>query len=517
MYDATWILRCYAGRRLGQLQRMDPEAAQQRVLRSLIRRARGTRFGRDHGFDAIRSLADYRERVPVRSYEAFWDTYWKDAFPRLVDCTWRGTIPYFALSSGTTRGTTKFIPVSRAINRANTRAVADLLVHHVAHRPASRILSGRCFMLGGSTGLARHARGVHSGDLSGIAAAVRPFWAGLRYFPPRDLERIADWEVKVERLARRSLREDIRAVGGTPSWLLIYFDRLLEIAGAADGRIAAVYPDLELLVHGGVAWAPYRERFAALLDGTRAETREVYPASEGFFGVADAAAGGGLRLLLDNEIFYEFVPVGEAGAGAPDCRWIGDAETGVNYALVVSTAAGLWRYAVGDTVTLVGRDPPRVVVTGRTSYTLSAFGEHVIGAELEQAVAEAARAIGTTVNDFAAGSLFSERSGERGGHLFVVEFADTELESARVARFAAEVDAVLMRVNEDYAAHRAEGWGLNPPRIAVLPPGGFAAWMRDRGKLGGQHKVPRVINDAELFAALRGRAREVPPGPSAVP
>ena len=170
-------------------------------------------------------------------------------------------------------------------------------------------------MLGGSTGLARHARGVYSGDLSGVAAAVRPFWAGLRYFPPRDLERIADWEVKVERLARRSLREDIRAVGGTPSWLLIYFDRLLEIAGAADGRIAAVYPDLELLVHGGVAWAPYRERFAALLDGTRAETREVYPASEGFFGVADAAAGGGLRLLLDNEIFYEFVPVGEAGAG----------------------------------------------------------------------------------------------------------------------------------------------------------------------------------------------------------
>ena len=512
MYDATWILRAYANRRLGQLKRMNPAAVQQRVLLSLVQRARGTRFGRDHDFGAIRSLTDYRQRVPIRTYEAFWDTYWNDSFPRLADCTWSGTIPYFALSSGTTRGTTKFIPVSRAINRANTRAVADLLAHHVANRPGSRILAGRCFMLGGSTGLTRQARGVYSGDLSGIASAVRPIWAGVRYFPPRHLERIADWETKVEQFARRSLREDIRAVGGTPSWLLIYFDRLLEIAGVADGRIAPVYPDLELLVHGGVAWAPYRDRFAALLDGTKAETREVYPASEGFFGVADAADGDGLRLLLDNEIFYEFIPANEVGAGVPDCRWIGDAEIGENYALVVSTAAGLWRYVVGDTVALVGRDPPRVVVTGRTSYTLSAFGEHVIGAELEQAVAEAAGTIGTSVTDFAVGSLFSERSGERGGHLFVVEFADAEVEWARARNFAATIDSVLMRLNEDYAAHRADGWGLNPPRIAVLPPGGFAAWMRDRGKLGGQHKVPRVINDAELLGTLRKLAREVPRG-----
>lgn len=508
MYDATWVLRAYANRRLRQLGRMNPEEAQQRVLLSLVRRARGTRFADQHEFEAIQSLADFRERVPVRSYEAFWDTYWRDPFPRLENCTWRGTIPYFALSSGTTRGSTKFIPVSREINRANTRAVSDLLVHHVANRPDSRVLAGRCFMLGGSTGLTRHARGVYSGDLSGIAAAVRPAWAGLRYFPPRRLEGIADWEVKVERLARRSLQEDIRAIGGTPSWLLIYFDRLLEIAGATDGRVADVYPDLEFLVHGGVAWAPYRDRFQALLEGSRAETREVYPASEGFFGVADGDDGAGLRLLLDNEIFYEFVPVSELDAGGQECRWIGDVETGVNYALVVSTAAGLWRYLVGDTVTFVSRDPPRVLVTGRTSYTLSAFGEHVIGAELETAVSESAKAIGATVNDFAVGSLFSERSGDRGGHLYIVEFADSDVGAAQIERFAASVDSVLLRLNEDYAAHRADGWGLEPPRVAVLAPGGFAAWMKDRGKLGGQNKVPRVINDPELFATLRKLAHE---------
>lgn len=502
MYDATWILRTYAKRRLRQLAHMDSSRVQLHLLMSLVARARRTQFARDHDFGAIRSLKDYRERVPIRSYEAFWDTYWGRSFPRLVNCSWRGKIPYFAQSSGTTRGTTKFIPVSREINRANTRAVADLLVHHAANRPHSRILAGRCFMLGGSTGLTPQAPGVYSGDLSGIAAAARPPWVGRRYFPPRRLEGIADWELKIECLARRSLREDIRAVGGTPSWLLIFLDRLLEIAGVSDVRIAAVYPDLELLVHGGVAWPPYRDRFAALLEGTDAETREVYAASEGFFGVADGADGAGLRLQLDNEIFYEFVPVGELGADYPDCRWIGDVEPGVNYALVVSTAAGLWRYAVGDTVTVVSRNPPRVLVTGRTAYTLSAFGEHVIGAELEQAVAEAAKAVGTTVSDFAVGSLFSERSAERGGHLYFVEFPASDVTREQVERFTSMLDSVLMRLNEDYAAHRADGWGLNLPQVAVLPPGGFAMWMKGRDKLGGQNKVPRVINDPKLLDTL---------------
>ena len=231
--------------------------------------------------------------------------------------------------------------------------------------------------------------------------------------------------MKIDRFAERSLGEPISAVVGTPSWLLIYFERLAEIAGARRGgrasRIADIYPGLEMLSHGGVAWAPYRDRFAALLEGSRAETREVYPASEGFFAIADRGDGEGLRLNLDNGIFYEFIPLDRLGSAQPDCRWIGDVEPGVNYALAVTTCAGLWRYLVGDTVTVVERDPPRVLVTGRTSYMLSAFGEHVIGAEVERAVAEAARAIGATVSDFAAGSLFPEETGARGGHLYIVE------------------------------------------------------------------------------------------------
>ena len=510
MHDATWLLRLHARQRLRRLAHMDPKQAQLRTLSSLIRKGRRTQFGRDHGFSADWSLDDFRSRVPLRDYDAFWESYWREPFPRLTDCTWPGPVPWFAVSSGTTTGTTKYIPVSREMRRSNVRAGAELMVHHVANRPDSRLLAGRVFMLGGSTGLVRQAPGVSSGDLSGIAAAEMPGWARLRYFPPRDLEAIADWEEKIGRFAARSLDEEISAIAGTPSWLLIFFERLAETAGSGSGRIADIWPRLEMLSHGGVAWAPYRDRFAALLEGSGAETREVYPASEGFFAVADRGDGEGLRLLLDTGIFYEFIPLDELDSAAPDCRWIGDAEPGVNYALAVTTCAGLWRYLVGDTVVLVGRDPPRVLVTGRTSYMLSAFGEHVIGAEVERAVAEAASAVGATVSDFAAGSLFPEEAGQRGGHLYIVEFGaepgGSGPDAGRQARFAETLDAALCRLNDDYDAHRAGGYGLDAARVRLMPPGGFAAWMKSRGKLGGQNKVPRIVNDRALFATLQAFA-----------
>ena len=506
MFDATWALRAHARRRLARLARLDAQQTQLSVLRRLVRRARRTRFGRDHGFDRIADLDDFRARVPPRDYDAFWDACWRDAFPRLVDCSWPGLVPWIAVSSGTSRGATKFIPLTREMARANARAGIDLLVHHIANRPRSRLLAGRVFMLGGSTGLVQRSPGVRSGDLSGIAASRVPFWARPRYFPPRALEEIADWEIKIDRFARRSRPEDIRAIAGTPSWMLIFFDRLAEISDAGSGRVAEVWPDLEMLVHGGVAWAPYRDRFAALLEGGHAETREVYPASEGFFAIADRGDGDGLRLLIDNGIFYEFVPVSEIGGANPPARWVGDIETGVEYALVVTTCAGLWRYVVGDTVTVVERAPPRLLVTGRIGLTLSAFGEHVIGAELERAVAEAARAVNATVTDFAVGSLFSDRPGARGGHLYVVEFGEAGVDARRLTRFAEHLDAVLCRLNEDYDAHRAGGFGLDAPRVTALAPGGFAEWMKNRGKLGGQNKVPRVITDRALFDGLRAFA-----------
>ena len=507
MHDATWLLRAHARRRLRRLEAGDARRLQTGVLRSLVRRAAATRFARDHDLAGVRTLDDYRARVPVRSHDAFWDDYWSRDFPRLVNCTWPGLVPWFAETSGTTRGVTRFIPFTREMNRSNRRAAGDLLVWHVANRPRSRILAGRVFVLGGSTGLQRRAPGVTSGDLSGITASVMPRWARLRSFPPRRLEAISDWNVKIDRFARDSLDQPIHAACGVPSWLLIYFDHLLEMARTGDGRIASVYPGFELLVHGGVSWAPYRERFAALLEGSHAETREVYAASEGFFAMADRGADAGMRLQLDNAMFFEFAPVDGEQVGTDACRWIGDVEQGVNYALVVSTAAGLWRYLVGDTVTFTTLDPPRILFTGRTAHMLSAFGEHVIVAELEQAVSGAARAIGATVSDFAVGSLFSSRPGERGGHLHVVEFSAPLVDERLLESFAASLDDILQSVNADYAAHRAGDWGMDPPRIEIMPPGGFAAWMAAQGKLGGQHKVPRVIADQTRLDALRTFAR----------
>jgi hypothetical protein len=503
MLDATPLLRLYGGARLARLTRQDAARAQERQLMRLVRRAQTTRFGRDHGFEAIRSVADFQHRVALRRYEDFWEAYFGDAFPVLTDLCWPGTIPYFAVTSGTSSGRTKHIPVSRAMLRSNNGAGIDLLVHHLANRPESRVLGGRNFMLGGSVELKELAPGVSSGDLTGIAQNEVPGWAPSFIFPPRELAEEADWERKMERIARASLQVDIRTIAGTPSWLLLFFDRLAAMGGRGR-RLAEYYPGLELLVHGGVSFAPYRPQFEAWLEGSHAELREVYPASEGFIAIADRGPGDGLRMVLDRGLFYEFVPVEELDRPAPARHWIADAEVGRDYAIVLSTCAGLWAYVLGDTVRLLERDPPRLMVTGRTSYFLSAFGEHLTGEEIELAVADAAAAIGAAATDFTVGALFPEGEETRGGHLFIVELAEAEMEPERLASFARALDGRLAEENEDYEAHRSEGFGMKGPAVLQVAPGTFAAWMRSRGKLGGQNKVPRVANDPDLFASLRG-------------
>lgn len=505
MLDATPLFRLYARWRLRQLKRLDPVATQEAQLQRLIARAAATRFGRDHGFAALRTAADYQRAVPLRGYEEFWTTYWRDAFPVLIDLTWPGQIPYFAATSGTTTGATKYIPVSRDMVKANQRAALDLLTHHVANRPDSRVLGGRNFMLGGSTELRQLAPGVEAGDLSGIAAKEVPWWARTRYFPPPELARIADWEEKTRHLTARSLEADIRTIGGTPSWLLLFFETVHKLKPQSSGRLVDYYPHLDLLVHGGVNFAPYRQRFEALLAGSQAEMREVYPASEGFIAVADRGSDEGLRLLLDNGLFFEFVPVDELQSAAPRRHWIATVELNVNYAVIVTSCAGLWSYSVGDTVKFIDLDPPRVLITGRTSYSLSAFGEHLIGEEIEHAVAAGAGAVGASVTDYTVSPVHPARPGDVGHHLYVVEFANPVTPEQRAA-FARTVDQKLLDLNLDYAAHRAGDFGMHPPAVRVVPPGTFAAWMKSRDKLGGQHKVPRIIQDPELLNSLLAAA-----------
>lgn len=506
MLDATPLLKLYARRRARRLAALEPGPVQEAQLRRLLSRAASTRFGRDHGFAAIRSPADFRAAVPLRKYESFWREYWGRDFPRLVDVSWPGLVPYFAVTSGTTGDVTKYIPVTEAMMTSNKKAALDLLVHHVANRPDTRLFGGLNFVLGGSTDLVERAPGVLSGDLSGIVIKRLPWWARPRSFPPLDLALLADWEKKVQLLAERSINLDIRSIGGTPSWLLILFDRLAALRGAKRLPLAAFWPNLELVVHGGVHFGPYKAQFDALLAGSHAETREAYAASEGYVASADRGPGEGLRLNLDTGLFYEFVPVEELDSPSPTRHWIGDAEEGVNYAIAVSSCAGVWAYLIGDTVRLVSRDPPRLLVTGRTAYSLSAFGEHLIGEEIEEAVSAAAAEIGAMVADYSVGAVFPAGPGELGGHLYVVEFAGATPPEHALGAFTAAIDRKLSAKNEDYAAHRSGGFGMKPPALLVMPQGGFAAWMKKRGRYGGQNKVPRIINDQALFADLRAHA-----------
>ena len=507
MPDLTPMLRLYALQRLGVLRHQNPARTQERQLQYLLRRAAGTRFGRDHGFDRIRTVRDFQDRVPVRTYEDFWRDYWSGAFPDLSGQTWPGRAPWLAVSSGTTSGTTKYLPVTPAMMQANKHAAIDVAVHHLANHPDSRPLRGKTFMLGGSTALVDQGQGILSGDLSGIAVSGQSAWMRAYTFPPPDIALMDNWEEKLSRLTHLALQQRISMITGTPGWMLILFERLHELTGGA-----APFPDLDLVIHGGVAWDLYRERFRPFLEQTRAETREVYAASEGFIAVADRGDGEGMRLILDNGLFFEFIPLSELGADRPVRHWVGNLEVGTDYAIVLSSNAGMFAYLIGDTVRLVDDAPPRLLITGRTSYMLSAFGEHLIGSELDAAINRAAAAAALTATEFCVGAVLPAGLRGVGHHLYVVETVEAP-NADQTTQFGTTVDQVLQQMNEDYRAHRINDTGMNPPEIRFVPDGNFQRWMASKGKSGGQHKVPRVLADPETFATMVGEIMALQSGP----
>jgi hypothetical protein len=473
----------YARRRTGALAAADPVRVQEQTLRRLVRKARFTRFGRDHGFAGIVGVESYQRAVPLRTYEDLWTVYLRDRYPVFEDLTWPGRVPYLALTSGTTQGATKYIPVSREMLASNAKAGRTMLAYHLADRPDSRLFHGKLFFLGGSSDLERSAPGVEQGDLSGIAAKevstpLRPY-----VFPPLEMALEPDWDKKLALLAERSFREPVTLLAGVPSWLLVLFQRLLDATGKAT--IAEVWPTLEVVIHGGVKFDPYREAFQKILGSARIRLQESYPCSEGFIAFGDPASGL-LRLCFDHGLFYEFVPCEELGSSNPTRDWLGNVRTGVNYAIAVSTCAGLWAHLIGDTVRFESLSPPLLTFTGRTKYSLSAFGEHLISEEVEGAVAAASESTGASVRDWHVGPVFGEALGH---HLYLIEFLRPP---GDLNAFRAALDRDLVSRNADYLAHRADGVGLPPPAVVVVRPGGLEAWMRARGKLGGQHKLPRM-------------------------
>jgi hypothetical protein len=487
-----------SNRRVKQLDQLDAAAAQERTLLKLVRKAEETRFGKEHKFATIRSVKEYQDLVPIRDYEAFWKGYWKDAYPTLDNITWPGKIPYYALSSGTTSGTTKYIPISREMLKSNQKAAFTTTAFFRHSNPDAKLLTGKFLFLGGSTNLRSQQDGSLAGDLSGIAAkeileALRPYT-----FPPLDIALLSDWEVKLERLAQQAIREPITAISGVPSWMLILFDRVKKISGKRS--LIEIWPQLKLIVHGGTKFDQYRELFRSECGSSAIQFCEVYPCSEGFIATEDPRHKL-LRIVPDHGLFYEFIPwecFDDHGKLKPNPvrHTLRNAEVGVRYAVLVTSCAGVWSYLLGDTISFEQINPPLIRFTGRTKNFLSAFGEHLIEEEVELAVAHAAKACGVNTVDHHVGPIFPTDPKKPGHHLYLIEFRGAPPEN--LTKFATLIDDELIRLNEDYAAHRVGDLTMLRPEVRPVPPGGFEGWMKSRGKFGGQNKVPRMDNNGTI-------------------
>jgi hypothetical protein len=489
---ADAVLLRYAHVRTRDLDAMDAGRVQHATLLKLVHHARKTRFGQDHDFSRISSVADYQARVGIHDYEWFWNRYWKDSYPNLDNVSWPGKIPYYALSSGTTSGTTKYIPVSREMVASNKKTAFTTLALFRHANPTARLFTGKFFFLGGSTDLRRQADGSLAGDLSGIAAKEVQEFLRPYTFPPLDLSLLTDWEEKMRRFTELGAHEPITAFSGVPSWMLVLFDRLKRYTGKKT--VAEIWPELRLIIHGGTKFDPYRELFRREIGSDAVKFCEVYPSSEGFIATEDPRYGL-LRVVPDHNIFFEFVPVEELGRDRPIRHTLADVELGVQYAVVLTSCAGVWSYIIGDTIAFERKDPPLIRFTGRTKYFLSAFGEHLISEEVEKAIAHAASECGVNVRDFHVGPVFSSDPTTPGHHLYLVEYAGP---TPDIARFTRALDADLERINEDYKAHRQDDLTMRSPEVKVVRTGGFEEWMKARGKSGGANKVPRMDNSGML-------------------
>jgi hypothetical protein len=493
----TWAVQ----RRLASIWhfRDHPHEAQQVVLRELLRTAQATEWGRRYGFADELTGREFAQRVPISAYEELYP-----ALERVLrgeaDVLWPGRVQWFAKSSGTTNARSKYIPVTReALHECHYRAGRDMVALSTLHYPEACLLSGKTLSLGGTHGsnpLRPTDTDSRAGDVSAVIMQNLPAWAEHIRTPPLELALLDEWEEKIERIARHVQHEDVRVLAGVPTWMVVLLRRVTELAGAAN--VTEVWPNLHLFLHGAVAFGPYRELFRQLIPSEQMHYLEVYNASEGYLALQDEPNSEDLLLLLNHGIYYEFLPADQWDAPEPRAVPLEAVELGKSYALVISTNAGLWRYNIGDTVRFTSLAPYRIRITGRTKHFLNAFGEEVVVENAEAAVAAACRATATTVRDFTAAPIYfaGATDGSRGGHQWLVEFMNPPRDAAR---FAAVLDQTLRQLNSDYDAKRHRDLALAPPMLTVAPPGQFERWLARRGKLGGQHKVPRLSNSRDLL------------------
>ncbi len=495
----TWIFK----NRLGQIENFkeNPIAVQQTIFKELIEAGKKTEFGKEFHFSSIKTYQDFAKKVPVKDYEGL-KPYIDKTMKGKQNVVWNTEIEWFAKSSGTTSSRSKYIPVTtESLEECHYKGGKDMLSLYVANYPDSKLFAGKSLTIGGT--LEKNPLNpegtAKAGDISAVIMQNLPIWAQFVRTPSLETALMSEWEAKIEKMAYETMDEDVTCIAGVPTWTIVLLQRILEIKKAK--HILEVWPNLEIFFHGAVAFGPYRSLFKELIPSEKMRYMETYNASEGFFGLQDQKDSDELLLLLDYGIFYEFIPMEDWASENPKVIPLWEVETEVNYAMVISTNGGLWRYKIGDTVKFTSKAPYRFRISGRTKHFINAFGEEVIVENAEKAIEYASEQTHATIANFTAAPVYFENSGGKGAHEWIIEF---QKEPSDRTKFDALLDQHLREINSDYDAKRYKDLALVAPIIHHAPSGIFEKWMGNRGKLGGQHKVPRLSNNREYVEEILG-------------
>jgi len=473
----------------------NPVASQREVLQHLVTSAQYTEFGKKYGFSKLFTVKTFKKAIPIHEYEDL-----KPYIQRMMggeeNILWNEPINWFAKSSGTTSDKSKFIPISEeSLQDNHFQGSKDVLSNYYKNFPSSDLLTGKGLVVGGSHQISTINEDIQYGDLSAVLMQNSPFWGQWLRTPELSIALLDEWENKIEKLAQITAEENVTLLAGVPTWTLILLKRILDIK--QKQTIKEVWPNLELYINGGVSFVPYREQFEKIIGGP-INFLEIYNASEGFIAGQECPGEEGMLLFTEHGIFYEFMPVEEYGKPAPQTVGLNEVETGKNYAPVISTTGGLWRYLIGDTVQFTSLNPYKIKVSGRLKHYMNAFGEEVIVDNSDKAIATAAGKTNAIVNDYTAAPVYFSES-NNGTHEWLVEF---DREPDNITAFIYEMDNALKDLNSDYEAKRHKDIALRLPIVHVLPKGTFNEWLKSKGKLGGQHKVPRLSNERTVLEEI---------------
>lgn len=486
----NWVMR----KRIHQMELFIkyPLEVQRESLLSLVEKAKDTEWGRKHRYGKIETIQQFKDQVPVSTYEQFYPWIEKTLKGR-QNVLWPSKIKWFAKSSGTTNAASKFIPVTpESLDDCHFKGGKDMLSFYVNNYPNADVFSGKGISIGGSHEANKMNPGTRHGDVSAVLTENLPLWVEFFRLPKKKTALLSDWDEKIERMIEETVDENVVSITGVPTWTAVFLQKAIEHTGKKNAK--EIWPNLELFIHGAVAFGPYQDLFDRLI-GERINYLEIYNASEGFFGIQDQPDHDDLLLMLDYGMFYEFMPLEELGKAHPVTYQLDEIELGKSYALIISTNGGLWRYLIGDTIKFTSTDPFRIKITGRTKHFLNAYGEEVVVENADAAIAAACAATGATILDYTAAPIYFQE-GSDGGHEWVIEcqVAPTDPE-----QFVDVLDQTLRQINSDYDAKRHNDMALRRPTIHFAPEGQFHKWLASKGKLGGQHKVPRLMNDRSVL------------------